>query len=185
MRIGMLLAATGTVVATVAATGVAVATSGADLRAGGETSVSGTDGDAVFRIGDRTVHQVRYVDGARLGYTFTLENDGLLPVTVTGLAVPDPQPRLLKYDDVVDEDDESRFTIGPKSSRQVTVEFLMEGCETLSARAGSYVTGVDLELESGGLERDTTTVTFPEEVRTGSAREARCVNSTATSRPPG
>lgn len=185
MRTRLVLTVGAATVASLAATGVAVATSEVDLRAVGETSVRGTDGTAVFRIGDRTVRQVRYRDSGTLGYTFTLQNRTLLPVTVTGLEVPDPQPRLLKYRRVVDAEGRSEFTLGPRSSGTVTVEFLMSGCETLSARAGSFVSEVELEVESGGLDRGTTTVTFPEEVRTGSAREVRCTNSTASSRPPG
>ena len=176
----------GTVaVATVAATGVAVGTAAPDLDATGEGSVEGTTGTAVFALGDRTIRQVRYVDGETLSYTFTVENDGWLPLTVTGLRAPDPQPRLFEYQRVIDAAGDETFSIPARGSAEVTVDLLMRGCETLSARAGSFVTDVELELESAGVRRDTVTVDFPEEVRAGSPREAGCANATASSRPPG
>jgi hypothetical protein len=61
----------------------------------------------------------------------------------------------------------------------------MGGCETLSARAGSFVTEVALATERMGVVSDDVTVALPEEVHTGSPREAFCPNATATSRPPG
>ena len=68
--------------------GIAAATqSRPALSAHGPTRVSGTDATAVFRVGDRTVRQVRYQDRGTLGYTFVLANDGRLPVTVTGLCM--------------------------------------------------------------------------------------------------
>ena len=61
----------------------------------------------------------------------------------------------------------------------------MGGCESLSARAGSFVTEVVLRTEQAGVFDDAVTVTLPEELHTGSPREAFCPESTATSRPPG
>ena len=171
--------------ATVAATGVAVATAEPDLAAAGDGSVTGTTGSAVFTVGDRTIRQIRYVDGGTLAYTFTVENRSWLPVSVTGLQEPNPQPRLFEYEKVVDAEGREAFTLPARGSKEVTVELLMRGCETLSARAGSFATEVELELESAGVTRDTVTVPFPEEVRAGSPREAGCANSTASSRPPG
>ena len=56
----------------------------------------------------------------------------------------------------------------------------MGGCESLSARAGAFVTEVVVRTDRGD-----TSVPLPEELHTGSPREAFCPNSTATSRPPG
>ena len=61
----------------------------------------------------------------------------------------------------------------------------MGGCETLSARAGSFVTEVALRTQQAGVLEDEVSVTLPEEVHTGSPREAFCPESTASSRPPG
>ncbi len=184
MRRSLTVAATVTL-ATVAATGVAVATASPDLAATGDGSVGGTVASAVFDIGDRRIRQIRYVDGGTLAYTFAVDNDGWLPVTVTGLRKPDPQPRLFEYQRVVGADGQETVTLPARGSAEVTVELLMRGCETLSARAGSFVTEVELELESAGVARNTVTVEFPEEVRAGSPREAGCANATASSRPPG
>ena len=104
---------------------------------------------------------------------------------MTGLRAPDPQPRLFEYQRVVGADGEETLTLPARGSARVTVELLMRGCETLSARAGSFVTDVALELEGAGLPRGTVTVAFPEEVRAGSPREAGCADATASSRPPG
>ena len=62
---------------------------------------------------------------------------------------------------------------------------VMHGCETLSARAGSFATQMSLRAELAGVIDQEVTVTIPEEVHTGSPREVFCPNATATSRPPG
>jgi hypothetical protein len=61
----------------------------------------------------------------------------------------------------------------------------MSGCETLSARAGSFVTEVVVRTEQAGVFADDVVLTLPEELHTGSPREAFCPQSTAESRPPG
>ena len=157
-----------------------------DLAAHGPTAVSGTEATAVFRVGGRTVRQVRYADRERLTYSFVLENQGRLPVTVVGLAPLPRTPRLFAYADVTDGTGRSRFGVPAGGRRTVEVGMVMHACETLSARAGSFATEVALRVErAGGLVDDVVTVTFPEEVHTGSPREASCPEATATSRPPG
>jgi hypothetical protein len=61
----------------------------------------------------------------------------------------------------------------------------MSGCETLSSRAGAFVTAVRVRTQQAGLFEDTVELTLPEEIHTGSPREASCPDSTATSRPQG
>lgn len=165
--------------------GAALASSEPSLTAHGPTSVKGTEESAVFRIGGRTVRQVRYADHETLVYSFALANDGQLPVTVTGLAPPGHSPRLFRYVGVNDTEGRKTFTIPAGERTTVEVRMLMHACETLSARAGSFVTEVGLRTERVGVVRDDVTVAFPEEVHTGSPREAFCPNATATSRPPG
>jgi hypothetical protein len=165
--------------------GVAVARSGPALSTTGPTAVDGTEATAVFRIADRTVRQVRYADGGTLRYTFRLTNDDRLPVTVHGLAVEQPSTRLFTYAGLVDEDGDRAFELGPGDSTPVTLSLLMGGCETLSARAGAFVTEVVVLTERAGVLEQDVRVTLPEEVHTGSPREAFCPSSTATSRPPG
>ena len=67
----------------------------------------------------------------------------------------------------------------------VRVRMRMESCESLSARAGSFATEAALRTTRAGFVDEVVTVTFPEEVHTGSPREAFCPESTAGSRPPG
>ncbi|CAI9405049.1 hypothetical protein [Nocardioides sp. T2.26MG-1] len=169
--------------------GIALARSAPSLRADGPTSVSGTEATGVFRIGDRTVRQVRYDDGGTLRYTFELTNDDRLPVTVRGLADDQPPSRLFTYTGLTDAGGQATFRLSPGESAQVTLSLLMGGCETLSARAGAFVTAVVLRVERAGvltgLPAGTVTVALPEELHTGSPREAFCPSSTATSRPPG
>lgn len=155
------------------------------LIASGPTSVSGTDATEVFTIADRTVRQVRYQDKGTLVYSFVLTNHGPLPVTVTGLAPLDQEPRLFHYLRVTDADGDRSFTIDPGGRTVVRLSMLMHSCETLSARAGSFATEANLQTSRAGLLHSAVTVTFPEEVHTGSPREAFCPSSTATSRPPG
>lgn len=168
--------------------GVAVARSAPALRASGPTTVSGTEATGVFAIADRTVRQVRYDDGGTLRYTFELTNDDRLPVTVLGLAEEQPPSRLFTYSGL-DLGGHRTVRLSPGESTPVTLSLLMGGCESLSARAGASVTEVVLRTERAGmlsgLASDDVTVTLPEELHTGSPREAFCPNSTATSRPPG
>jgi hypothetical protein len=159
--------------------GVATARTSPDLSASGPTSVTGTEASAVFAIADRTVRQVRYADGGTLRYTFQLTNDGRLPVDVRGLAGDQPPSRLFHPTGL------TPVHLAAGESRDVTLALRMSGCETLSARAGAFVTSVVLSTERGGVPGDDVTVPLPEELHTGSPREAFCPNSTATSRPPG
>jgi hypothetical protein len=61
----------------------------------------------------------------------------------------------------------------------------MEACERLSARAGSFATEVNLRTTRAGFVDEDVHLTLPEELHTGSPREAFCPESTASSRPPG
>jgi len=175
--------------ALLAAGGIALARSGPALSAEGPTSVAGTEATGVFEIADRTVRQVRYDDGGTLRYTFELTNHDRVPVTVHGLAGEQPPSRLFTYTGLTDADGHTTFRLSPGESAPVTLDLLMGGCETLSARAGAFVTEVVLRVERGGvlagLPADDLAVSLPEELHTGSPREAFCPSSTATSRPPG
>lgn len=165
--------------------GVATARTEPALATHGPTSVRGTDASAVFRVGARLVRQVRYADQGTLVYSFTLANESRLPVTVTGLADLEVQPRLFRLQKLTDEDGRQEFTLGAGGRTTVELHLLMHACETLSARAGSFATEVALRTERAGLIDDVVTVTLPEQVHTGSPREAFCPDATATSRPPG
>ena len=75
--------------------------------------------------------------------------------------------------------------LGAGETAPLTLDLGMSGCETLSARAGSFVTQVVVRTEQAGVFDDDVTIRLPEELHTGSPREAFCPESTATSRPPG
>jgi hypothetical protein len=172
------------VVVLLAAGGVAVARSAPSLQAAGPTSVTGTEATGVFEIAERTIRQVRYDDRGTLRYTFRVTNDSRLPLTILGLAEDQPQPRLFTFEGLSGpSSDEVRLGAGASST--VTLELGMTGCETLSARAGSFVTEVVVRTEQAGVFADDITLALPEELHTGSPREAFCPESTATSRPPG
>lgn len=158
---------------------VAVTLSEPGLRAEGPTGVTGTDGTAVFVVADRTVRQVRYDDGGTLRYTFDLVNTGRLPVTVLGLDEDQDDPRLFTLEELSARD------LGPGERGQVTLSLGMSGCETLSSRAGSFVDHVVVRTRRAGVFDDSVTVALPEELHTGSPREAFCPLATARSRPPG
>lgn len=165
--------------------GVAVAGDPPRLVAGRPTQVSGTEATAVFHIADRTIRQVRYRDRGTLVYRFRLHNPGALPVTVIGLAPAGRRPRLFRYLRVSDDTGAGRFTIPAGATRTVRLSLRMQSCETLSARAGSFVDAVALRTSRAGVLHDAVHVLLPEELHTGSPREAFCPGSTATSRPPG
>lgn len=159
--------------------GMAVASGTPSLRATGPVSVAGTEGSGVFTIADRTVRQVRYDDQGTLRYRFSLINDGRWPIRVLGLGPDQPDPRLF---DVVGL---STARIAAGESAELTLSLDMNGCETLSSRSGSFVGEVAVRTETAGMFTDVVTVPLPEEIHTGSPREAFCPLSTATSRPQG
>lgn len=165
--------------------GVAVAKAPAELSAAGPTRVSGTAATAIFDVGDRTIRQVRYHDKGTLSYAFLLRNDGALPLTVDGLSPLERAPRLFRYLTLVDDSGADRFEVGPGKTVAVELRMRMEACEKLSARAGSFATEVDLSTTRVGFVDEVVHVTLPEELHTGSPREAFCPESTASSRPPG
>jgi len=173
------LVAAGVLVLVAGGAGVAIARSTPSLQAGGPTSVTGTEASAVFEVGDRTVRQVRYDDGGTLRYTFRVSNDGALPVTVLGLDATQEDPRLFTLVGLAEQ------TIGAGESADLTLSMSMGGCETLSSRSGSFVTAIAVRTRQAGLFEDVVEVRLPEELHTGSPREAFCPNSTATSRPQG
>lgn len=149
------------------------------LTATGPVSVTGTEASGVFTVADRTVRQVRYADRGTLRYTFTLTNESRLPVTVTGLADDQVDPRLF---DLVSL---TAAELPAGGSRELTLSLRMNGCESLSSRSGSFVTEIAIRTERVGPLADVVTVSLPEEIHTGSPREASCPRSTATSRPQG
>jgi hypothetical protein len=165
--------------------GVAVAVDGPTLEAGGPTAVSGTEASAVFTIGEHTVRQVRYADGGTLRYSFRVTNPGRLPVTVLGLADEQPASRLFTPVGLTGSDGAPEVRLGPGDSGELVLALAMGGCESLSARAGAFVRDVVVRTERAGVLDDDVSVRLPEEVHTGSPREAFCPRSTATSRPPG
>ncbi len=163
----------------VASGGIALSRSTPSLSTSGPTSVTGTEASAVFTVADRTIRQVRYDDEGTLRYTFRIANDGMLPVRVLGLDDRQPKTRLFTLISL------SAGSISAGEAEEFTLDLHMAGCETLSSRAGSFVTTVRVRTETAGMFEDTVDLELPEEVHTGSPREAFCPNSTATSRPVG
>jgi hypothetical protein len=173
------LAGLGVVAVIATGSGVSVASGSPALTADGPVSVAGTEASGVFTVADRTVRQIRYADQGTLRYTFTLTNDGRLPLTVTGLARDQVDPRLF---DLVDL---SPGSLSPGESDEFTLTLDMNGCESLSSRAGSFVSEVVVRTRQAAMFHDDVVVALPEEIHTGSPREAFCPKSTATSRPQG
>lgn len=166
--------------------GVAVGRGAPTLTTGAVVGVTGTEASGTFQVAERTIRQVRYDDGGTLAYTFEVTNPGRLPVTLTGLADEQPPSRLFGYADLTAADgDGDRVSIAGGSSEPVTLHLSMGGCESLSSRAGAFVTEVVVRTEQAGVFGDDVRLRLPEELHTGSPREAFCPESTATSRPPG
>lgn len=174
-----LLTALGLAAVVGAGGGTVVADPGPALTASGPVSVSGTEASGVFTVADRTVRQVRYADRGTLRYSFTLTNDSRLPVEVTGLAADQVDSRLF---DLVDL---STGELSPGETATFTLSLEMNGCASLSSRSGSFVGEVAVRTRRLGVLDDVVTVALPEEIHTGSPREAACPESTATSRPQG
>lgn len=151
------------------------------LGAAGPVKVAGSTAEATFTIGDTTVRQVRYVDRRELRYSFMLANRSLTPVWVSGLADGDARPTLLRLKGI----SPSGFLLGPYASRRVTLRMLMTDCERLSARAGSLLRSVRVEVRVLGVAPRAAAVDLPEALRLSSAREASCPRSTSKTRSPG
>lgn len=155
------------------------------LSTSGPTKVSGTEATAVFRIEDRTIRQIRYADRTMLSYWFTLENNQALPLTVTGLSPRQRDERLFGYRRLVDEDGRTSISVPGNGSVKVRLDLMMSGCESLSARAGSFAHELVVSTERLGIAAGDAQLTLPEEIHTGSPREEFCPDATAESRPPG
>lgn len=162
--------------------GVALAAQSPELSADGPTELD-TAYTGVFTIGERTIRQFRYEDDDEVDYTFTVTNPGRMPVTLVGLAEEQEPSRLLSPRGLQGADGSTEIRIGAGGREEVTVTIGMDGCESLSARAGSYLTTLRVRAESLGLFDDDVTITLPEELRTGSPREKYCPDATSTSRP--
>ncbi len=169
----------GLVAAVLAGGGVAAARSTPSLHAADPGGVEGTEAGAPFTVADRIVRQLRYVDRGMVRYAFSLTNDGRLPLTVHGLAADRADPRLF---DLVRL---SPVELAPGETAPVTLTLTMNGCETLSSRSGSFVSELAVRTTQAGVFDDEVVVELPEELHTGSAREATCPGATATSRPQG
>lgn len=178
-----LLAVVLLVVALVLGGGVALASGTPEVRAVGPTSVSGTDATSVFRIADRTIRQVRYVDRGTLRYTFSLRNDSRWPVTVSA-ADEQEAARLFAFSGLADEGGDRSVEVPAGAEVPVTITLDMSGCESLASRSGSFYDQVSVVVERGPFG-DEIDLALPEELHTGSPREAACPESTATSRPQG
>lgn len=165
--------------------------SAVDLSGDGPVRVRGTTATAAFPYGGATLREVRYVDKGRLTYDFTLANDGLLPVTVTGLArQPDGRgglltPQALRHDGERVGRDAGSFTVWPGSSTRVRLRVSMSGCERVSSRAGSLLEHVQVRADVAGLAERGVDAKLPERLHTGSPRDAHCPGSTSTTRSPG
>jgi len=185
-RLRLFVVVTGVVVVLVAGVGyAAVRTTSPALGTRGPTAVTGTDASAVFNVAGREIRQVRYRDRATLDYRFRLVNDEALPVTVKGIDPDQRDSRLFGFVALEDREGRRSFTVPAHGSREVHLLLRMGGCESLSARAGSFASSVLVRTERVGIASGSVLVTLPEEVHTGSPREAFCPNSTAKSRPPG
>ena len=155
------------------------------MSAHGPARLDGTTASAVFRLGHRTIRQFRYTDRHELGYTFVLGNDRPEPVTVVGVGRAGHAATLLRVDRLERAGTSStRFTIPAGGHRAVRLALDMTDCEQLSARAGSFLSAVIVRSRTdAGTTADV--VRLPEELHTGSPREAFCPRATSTSRPPG
>ena len=159
--------------------GIAVARGAPSLDTQGPIAVEGTDASAAFTVGEpEHMHREPAVVGDAERVTEGAVVD-VPDLTDGALADDQPETRLFAIESMTDG------TIESGKTEEFTLSLHMAGCETLSARAGSYVTEILVRTETAGMFEDTVKLDLPEEVHTGSPREAFCPNSTATSRPPG
>ncbi len=149
------LLALALVVALVAAGGVAVARSTPALR--GVRADLGHRDRGHQRLPDRRPDRFGRSGTTTRGtlrYTFRVTNDGRLPLTVLGLAGDQPEPRLFTLDGLSGPDGTGDVRLGAGETGHLTLALGMSGCETLSARAGSFVTQVVVRTEQAGVFDD-------------------------------
>jgi hypothetical protein len=166
--------------------GLATAASSPGLSAHGPVSLDGTTASARFELGDRTIRQFRYADRQELGYTFVLRNGSPVPVTVTRVSTAGPRATLLGVDRLESAGGTAtRFEIPAGDEVSVRLVLDMSNCEHVSSRAGSFLSEVTVHTEMAGVLGRSDVVALPEELHTGSPREALCPRATSTSRSPG
>jgi hypothetical protein len=181
-----LLVGTAATAAVLSGGGLAAAAAGPTIAAHGPVHLDGTSATASFEIGDRTIRQFRYADRRELGYTFTLHNGGPLPVTVVDVADAGPAATLLAVDRLERGGTAAtRFEVPAGEGVAVRLVLDMSNCERVSSRAGSFLSQVAVRTEVGGVLERSSVVTLPEELHTGSPREALCPRATSKSRSPG
>jgi hypothetical protein len=186
MRRRLAVVAVATVVVAVAGGGLAAAASSQGLSAHGPVSLDGTEASARFVMGDRTIRQFRYADRRELGYTFVLSNDTPVPVTVTDVSRAGPKATLLGVDRLERAGTKAtRFEIPAGDEVVVRLVLDMSHCEHVSSRAGSFLSELTVHEKMAGVLDRRDVVALPEELHTGSPREALCPRATSTSRSPG
>jgi hypothetical protein len=169
----------------IAGAATAVARMDPSLSTSGPGKVTGTEASAIFELGDKTYHQVRYGDRKTLTYSFRLHNDSAFDTTVTGLEPVEHEATLLRLRGLTDASGADRFEVGAGDDVDVVLSILMTDCERLSARAASQIGEIGLRTEGLGGVEHVVNVRLPEELRTGSAREMFCPRANASTRPPG
>jgi hypothetical protein len=181
-----LLAGATAAVTVLAGGGLLTAATAPGLSASGPVSLDGTTASARFAVGDRTIRQFRYADRRELGYTFVLRNPGPLPRTVVDVSTAGPAATLLAVDRLERAGtDVTRFALPAGGATRVRLVLDMTNCEQVSSRAGSFLHRVAVHTEVAGVVGQRDVVTLPEQLHTGSPREAFCPRATASSRSPG
>jgi hypothetical protein len=156
------------------------------LSARGPVRLDGTTASAVFDIGERTIRQFRYADRRELGYSFVLRNAAADPVTVVDVATAGPAATLLRVDRLERAaTGATRFAVPAGGAVAVRLVLDMTACEHLSARAGSFLSEVAVRTRAPDGDARRSVVMLPEQLHTGSPREALCPRATSSSRSPG
>ena len=132
-------------------------------RREGPTSVAGTEASAGFQVGDRTIRQVRYVDRRHAA----LRVPGRQRRPAAG-ARRWARRRAAPHPAVHDHRRSAPARSAEGEAEEFTLSLHMAGCETLSSRAGSFVTRVAVRTETAGMFDDTVELDLPEEIHTGS-----------------
>ena len=76
-------------------------------------------------------------------------------MTVDRAGAAEHQPRLFRYLRVTDTSGARRFSVPAGGTREVRLALRMTGCETLSSRAGSFVTEGAVHLPRAGAAATT------------------------------
>ena len=133
-------------------------------------------------------HILRYVDGGYVSYAVTVRNTGPLPITVTGVTLPEePERRLLQpvtaglagagSPEVDDMQTFDPVSLAPGEQQQIVIQARFDNCEYYTERAMEMIDQQVVNFRVAGVPR-TATIPFQHPLLVRSPTINRCEDRT-------